>query len=79
MAEPGGRSFSASSFTAMSLLTAGGLLAAIAIGAWWTGLAVAAGEPGQTIVRFLLSLLGGWYYLTLYRVARGRIALPGPR
>ncbi len=74
MAEPGGRSLGA-----MSLLTAGGLLAAIAIGAWWTGLAVAAGEPGQTVLRFVVSLIGGWYYLVLYRVARGRIALPGPR
>jgi len=79
MAEPGGRSVAALSFSAMSLLTAGGLLAAIVIGAWWTGLAVAAGEPGQTVVRFLVSLIGGWYYLMLYRVARGRIAVPGPR
>lgn len=74
MAEPGDRAFGA-----LSSLAAGGLLAAIAIGAWWTGAAVAAGQPDQTVIRFLLSLVGGWYYLVLYRVARGRIALPGPR
>lgn len=74
MVEPGDQSLSAA-----ALMTTMGLLAAIAIGSWWTGSAVAAGEPGATVFRFLLSLTGAWYYLVLYRVARGRAALPGPR
>lgn len=74
MAEPGDQSLSAA-----ALLTTMGLLAAIALGSWWTGSAVAAGDPGATVLRFLLSLAGAWYYVVLYRVARGRMALPGPR
>ncbi len=74
MAEPGDRGLGGA-----ALLTAAGLLAAIAIGAWWTGTAVAAGRTDATILRFVLSLLAAWYYLVLYRVARGRSALPGPR
>lgn len=74
MVEPGDRSLATA-----PVLTAIGLLAAVALGAWWTGSAVAAGSPGATVLRFALSLAGGWYYLVLYRVARGRRALPGPR
>lgn len=62
-----------------TVLAALGLLAAVAIGSWWTGLAVADGRPAAVVVRFGLSLAAGWYYLALYRVTRGRAALPGPR
>lgn len=74
MAEPGDRSIAPA-----AVLAALGLLAAVGLGSWWTGLAVAGGQPGAVVVRFGLSLAGGWYYLALYRIARGRPALPGPR
>ncbi len=73
MAGPGDRSI------APALLAAAGLLAAVGLGAWWTGVAVANGQPAAVMLRFALSLAGGWYYLVLYRIARGRPALPGPR
>jgi hypothetical protein len=60
-------------------LAALGLLAAVSLGSWWTALAVVAGEPATVLLRFALSLGGGWYYLILYRLARGRRALSGPR
>lgn len=74
MAEPGDRVP-----VVAPLLTTLGLLAAVALGSWWTALAVVEGSPGSVLVRFVLSMAGGWYYLVLYRVARGRPALPGPR
>ncbi len=73
MAAAGDRSTTAIAVAAL------GLLAAVGLGSWWTGLAVAGGEPGTVVVRFGLSLAGAWYYLALYRIARGRVALPGPR
>lgn len=74
MAEPGDRML-----TPAVLLAACGLLAAVGLGAWWTGLAVADGRSGAVIVRFGVSLAGAWYYLALFRIAQGRPALPGPR
>lgn len=74
MAEPGDQPAAAA-----ATLTAAGLLAAVVIGAWWTGAAIAAGDTAATVLRFALSLAAGWYYLVLYRVVRGRPALPGPR
>lgn len=74
MAEPGDRPPSAAPW-----LTTLGLLAAVALGSWWTAQAVAEGSPRTVVVRFGLSLAGGFYYLVLHRVARGRPALPGPR
>lgn len=53
-------------------LSAGGLVAAIALGSWWTGQAVADGRMGVMLVRFTLSVAGGLYYLAMYRVATGR-------
>jgi hypothetical protein len=74
MAEPGDRAGGAA-----QLLTTLGLLAAIALGSVWVGLAVVQGSPVGVVVRFAVSLAGAWYYLVLHRVARGRLALPGPR
>ncbi len=61
------------------LLTALGLLAAVALGSWWTAMAVVDGSPVGVLVRFTVSMAGGWYYLVLFQVARGRPALPRPR
>lgn len=47
-----------------------GLLVAVGLGAWWTGMAVAEGMVTATVVRFCLSVVGGCYYLVLYRIAR---------
>jgi len=74
MAEPGDRPPSAAPWLATL-----GLLAAVALGSWWTAQAVVDGSPGSVLLRFGLSLAGGLYYLVLHRVARGRPALPGPR
>ena len=74
MAEPGDRAQAGA-----PLLTMLGLLAAVALGSWWTALAVVGGSPRTVLIRFAVSMLGGCYYLVLYRVARGRPALPGPR
>ncbi len=48
------------------------LLVAVAVGALWTGSAVADGRMGAMLVRFSVSLVGAFYYLVLYRVASGR-------
>lgn len=53
-----------------SVIAIAGLLLAVAIGAWWTGAAVAEGQINQTMLRFGLSVAGGCYYLVLYRIAR---------
>jgi len=47
-----------------------GVLAACAFGAWWTVQAVAAGQPGAVVFRFLLSAGLGLYYLVLARIVR---------
>jgi len=49
-----------------------GLIAVVLAGSIWTGLAVAQGSSTATAVRFGLSIAGGLYYLTLYRLAIGR-------
>lgn len=74
MAGPGDRASGAA-----QMLTTLGLLAAVAAGSVWTGLAVADGRTGAVLVRFAVSVAAAWYYLILHRVARGRPALPGPR
>lgn len=58
------------------MLAAVGLLATVALGAVWTGQAIAAGEVTSTVIRFALSVAGGFYYLIMYRIASGRQALP---
>lgn len=75
MAGPGDRASTAAAPVLASL----GLLAAVAAGSVWTGLAVADGRTGAVVVRFALSVTAAWYYLVLHRISRGRPALPGPR
>lgn len=49
-----------------------GLAVAVLLGTWFTAQAVVAGDPTATFVRFAISMLGGWYYLYLYHLSRGR-------
>ena len=57
-------------FSIESVVAVVGLVLALALGAWWTGLAVAEGMVGTTVFRFCVSVFGGCYYLVLYRIAR---------
>ncbi|MGI9597134.1 MAG: hypothetical protein ACR2QK_13300 [Acidimicrobiales bacterium] len=49
-----------------------GLLVAVAVGSWWTALAVVDGSTVGVLVRFAASLAAGFYYLVMLRVATGR-------
>lgn len=49
-----------------------GLIAVTLAGSIWTGLAVAEGSGAVMLFRFAASIVGGLYYLTLYRLATGR-------
>lgn len=74
MAAPGDRSIAEN-----SLLPALGFLAASAVGAWWTALAVVDGRPAAVLLRLGLSTLAALYYAILFRVSQGRPVLPGDR
>ncbi len=49
-----------------------GLAVTVLLGTWFTAASVVAGDPTATFVRFVLSVLGGGYYLVVYHLARGR-------
>lgn len=49
-----------------------GLLAAVALGSVWTASAVLDGSVASMLVRFTISVAGGFYYLVMYRVATGK-------
>jgi hypothetical protein len=66
MLRPGGRSNG--EFLTVTVC----LLAAVAIGSVWTGMAVADGAMATMLIRFTISLVGGFYYVMLYRLARRR-------
>ncbi len=66
MARPGDNSM------AVVVAAATGLLVAVALGSWWTATAVVEGSTGAVLLRFVLSVAGGCYYLAVYRVATGR-------
>lgn len=53
-----------------SLLFTSGLVLAVCLGAWWTGMAVVAGDIGGTLARFAISIAVAMYYLMLTRAAR---------
>lgn len=53
-----------------SMISAFGLVAALSLGAVWTGMAVADGNMAATFVRFLVAIGAGLFYLLLFRVAR---------
>lgn len=54
------------------LLAALGLLVAVTLGSWWTAVAVMDGLTIGVFIRFALSVAGGFYYLTMYRVSTGK-------
>ncbi|MEM7276305.1 MAG: hypothetical protein AAF547_24735 [Actinomycetota bacterium] len=54
------------------IVSALGLVAVLVLGAWWTGAAVADGSPETVLVRFLLTVAAGFYYLVVNRIARYR-------
>lgn len=58
--------------TAASVAAVLGLLVAVAVGAWWTATAVVDGNTTAVMMRLVVSVAGGFYYLTMYRVATGR-------
>lgn len=49
-----------------------GLLVAVALGSLWTAAAVVDGSATSVVLRFALSVAGGFYYLVMYRVATGQ-------
>ncbi len=49
-----------------------GLVVVAIAGAVWTGMAVSEGATAAMLVRFVASIAGGLYYLTLFRLATGR-------
>lgn len=53
-----------------SVLSATGLIGALALGSWWTAMAVVDGDVGNTLARFLVSTALGLYYLMLTRASR---------
>ncbi|MDH3296148.1 MAG: hypothetical protein OER95_17655 [Acidimicrobiia bacterium] len=53
-----------------SLLSGSGLIVALCFGAWWTAMAVMAGDVGGTLARFAISVAAAMYYLILIRAAR---------
>ena len=53
-----------------SVLATAGLLAAVALGAWWTAQAVVDGRPWAMVARFTVSVVGGIYYLLLLAISR---------
>jgi len=58
------------SFT--SVMTLVGVAVAVVGGASFTAMAVVAGDPTGSFVRFVLAVAFGVYYLYLYQLARGR-------
>ena len=55
-----------------SVLAGLGLLAVVIVGAIWTAAAVQDGSVTGMLLRFALSIAGGFYYLVVYRVATGQ-------
>lgn len=49
-----------------------GLAVALAAGAWWTAQAVVAGDVGSMLVRLVVSVMVGVYYLLMVRLTQGR-------
>lgn len=58
--------------TGAGVLAGLGLLAAVVLGSLWTAMAVVDGSVTALLVRFTVSVAGGFYYVVMYRVATGR-------
>lgn len=56
--------------TVGSMISGFGLAASLVLGAVWTALAVVDGDRVATVVRFVVAIGAGLFYLVLFRLAR---------